>query len=91
MPSKTERLGMGEGPMSATTLSVQGLTPDDAVEIVRRKIQRALRANASSFKVLFLPENGKLQRKIEGYLSTVGSVREFFIDTDHPGTLWIHF
>jgi hypothetical protein len=82
---------MGEGPMSATTLSVQGLSPDDAVEIVRRKIQRALRANATCFKVLFLPDSAKTQRKIEGYLETVESVRKFFIDADHPGTLWIHF
>ena len=89
--SKSERLGItGSGPMSATTLSVQGLSPEAAVEMVQRKIQRARRANAVSIKVLFLPESTKLLRKLESYLGSAHGVREFTADPDRPGTLWIH-
>ena len=77
------------GPMTANTLSVQGLSPEDAVELVQRKIQRAMRAHASSIKVLFLPDSAKLLRMLENYLSTAREVREFFPDEDRPGTLWI--
>lgn len=91
--NKSERLGItgagAGGPMTANTLSVQGLSPDDAVELVQRKIQRALRAHADSIKVLYLPESTKLLRKLENYLSTAQEVREFFPDEDRPGTLWI--
>ena len=88
--SKSERLGItGSGPMTATTLSVQGLSPDAAVEIVQRKIQRARRANAESIKVLFLPESTKLLRKLESFLESADGVSEYFPDQDRPGTLWI--
>lgn len=90
--AKGERLGItGDQPMTAGTISVQGLTPEAAVEILQRKIQRARRANADTIKVLYLKESPKVLKKLQAFLEQAEGISAFNADEKTPGVLWVHF
>ena len=76
--------------MNSTILDLHGLTPQDAIEIVQRKIQRALRAGCSLLKLVYSKDSAKLKRYLDQYLSTTEVVKDFESDAEMPGVTWVY-
>jgi dsDNA-specific endonuclease/ATPase MutS2 len=86
---KSDRLGLFRGPMASPTVALVGLSPRDAVEIVERKLNRALQADSREIRLVYDHTNKKLMRLVEEFLKSTSFVREFHEDEDHAGVLWV--
>jgi len=71
------------------TLSLQGLSPRDAVDIVDKKIKRALLSGIEQLRILFVPEEVKVKKALLNYLSQSATVKSFEDDTDRDDQIWI--
>ena len=88
---KTARLGkFTPGPMQVTTLDLYGMKPKDAVEVLERKVQRAILADARSLKILHPPTDHKFRRTLHEYLDTSKIVERHEEDEEKPGITWIY-
>lgn len=71
------------------TLALHNLNPRDAVEMVERKIQRALIAKQESLKIIHGDEKGKVRKAIHEYLENNKAVKSFEDDEERPGVTWV--
>lgn len=72
------------------TLALHHLNPKDAVEMVEKKIQRALIAQAESLKIIHGDEKGKVRRAIHEYLENNAAVVKFEDDEERPDVTWVY-
>lgn len=83
---KGARLGKFDSqPMLTTILDLHGLNARDAVEVVQRKLSRALLAGAKEVKVLYDEKDRKLKRSLHQFLSEHTAVKSFEDADDAPG------
>lgn len=89
---KGARLGKFESrPMLSVTLALHGLNPKDAVEMVERKINRAVLSDADRIKIIHGDEKGKIRRAIHEYLERSRVVKSFEDDAERPDVTWVYF
>lgn len=62
------------------TLGLYGIPDKDALDLVEKKIQRALRARAEQVLLLF-EESPRLTRVLESYLSHSNAVENFTVES----------
>ncbi len=91
-PGKGVRLGKFEpAPMHSTTLDLHGLSARDAVEVLERKIQRALLAGTERVKVLYGSSASKVEKALNDFLSHCKAVKSYHADESRPGVTWVLF
>ena len=87
---KGARLGkFRQGPMFSTTLDLHGLTVRDALEMVARKLNRALLAEADSIRIIQPRDVKKLDRALRDFLATLKYVESVETDEDNPDVTWV--
>ncbi len=77
--------------MFSTTVDVHGLAPEDVIDIVRRKLQRARAANADSIRVLHSGKPRKLQKLLEEFLRSQSGVLSVEYEDGDPTVLEVAF
>src|SRR5205085_2548381 len=87
---KAAKLGkFQDQPMVCKTLDLYGLNPKDAVEIVERKINRALLAGAQEIKILHFQNPGKMKKVLHTFLTSVEAVKHFETPADEPNVTYV--
>lgn len=72
------------------TLALHNLSPRDAVEMVERKIQRALIAQSERIKIIHGDEKGKVRKAIHEYLEGNKAVKSFEDDEERADVTWVY-
>ncbi len=89
-PRKGVKLGKFEaGPMFCTTIDLHGLNVRGALEIIGRKINRALLADASRIKIVH-EKSDKLAKALAHYLADLPFVRGFEQDENDARVTWVY-
>lgn len=88
-PLKQRLLGKEPLPHSVT-LALHDLNPKDAVAIVERKINHAVRMETERIKIMYDDGRGKTKRAIHEFLSRSKVVKRFEDDEDRPGVTWVY-
>ncbi len=79
----------GESPIFIT-LALHHLDVRDAVDLLDKKIQRAILASADCIKVIHGDERGKVRKALHEYLGQSKRVRAFSDDTARRDTTWVY-
>lgn len=86
---KSNRLGLFDGPMASSTVALHGLSYDDALHLVERKINRARRAGGTEIRVVHEKGNVKLRKLLLEFLGQTPDVAEFQEDESNPAVVWV--
>lgn len=78
-------------PLVSMTLALHDLKEKDAVEMVDRKIQRAVLSNADRIKIIHGDTKGKIRKAIHEYLASSRLVKNFEDDQSRPDVTWVYF
>lgn len=78
-------------PMFSNTVDVHGLSPEDAVDIVRRKLQRARAANADSLRILHSGKPRRLKALLEEFLAAQSGILSVEYDEGEPSIIEVAF
>lgn len=77
--------------MFSTTVDVHGLSPEDAIDIVRRKLQRARAANADSIRIRHSGRPRRLAKLLEEFLREQAGVLSVDFDEADPTVIDVAF
>jgi dsDNA-specific endonuclease/ATPase MutS2 len=77
--------------MFSNTVDVHGLSPEDAVDIVRRKLERARAANADSLRILHGGKSKKLLKLLEAFLDAQTGILSVEVDEGEPSVIAVAF
>jgi len=88
-PTKTALEMFENRPMVSSTLALHGLNVNDAVDLVERKLNRAVRAGAERIDIIFDQKVPRMTRVLEQFLETSSLVKDFCLDDEKPGVFHI--
>lgn len=77
--------------MFSTTVDVHGLSPEDAIDIVRRKLQRARAANADAIRIRHSGQPRRLVKLLEEFLREQTGVLSIDYDDGDPTVIDVAF
>lgn len=90
--TKGARLGKFEAsPMFSNTIDVHGLNVRHAIEMVERKINRALLADCDRIRIVHEKDASKLCRALDQFLSSQRYVAGYAQDEENPSVTWVYF
>lgn len=73
--------------MASSTVALHGLSHDDALHLVERKINRARRAGGTAIRVIHEKGDTKLRRLLMDYLEQTPHVADFQEDEGNPAVV----
>jgi hypothetical protein len=76
--------------MFSATIDVHGLNLRDALEMIGRKINRALATDADRIKIVHEKDSKKFSKALRTYLSGLKPVRSFNEDPENPSVTWVY-
>jgi DNA mismatch repair protein MutS2 len=73
------------------TLDLHGVRVKEALEMVEKRIDRAIIADLDRVEIVHGIGAGKLKEAIHKYLAAVSVVSHFKVDDVNPGVTWVYF
>jgi hypothetical protein len=77
--------------MFSNTVDVHGLSPEDAVDIVRRKLERARAANADSLRILLGGKSKRMLKLLEAFLDAQTGILSVEVDERERSVIAVAF
>jgi dsDNA-specific endonuclease/ATPase MutS2 len=82
--SAAERRALG-------SLDLHGLTVAEALQMLGRRVDEAIRAGLDRLEIIHGISGGRLRAAVHGYLAGTPSVVRFVPDPHNPGVTWAYF
>jgi DNA mismatch repair protein MutS2 len=82
--SAAERRALG-------SLDLHGLTVPEALQMLGRRVDDAIRAGLDRLEIIHGISGGRLRAAVHGYLAGTPSVARFVPDPRNPGVTWAYF
>ncbi len=72
-------------------VDLHGMTVAEALSLVERRIDQAIREGADGIHVIHGRGTGRVRDAVQAYLKTVSVVQSFKEDPSNPGVTWVYF